>query len=292
MVELILTGGLGNQMFEYAAAKALATRLNTDLRIDLYALNKSTKGTKRSFELNIFDINIKKTSSLKNRFLVKAFPIVEKNKTFFLKHFGYFRDESAIVYLPEFKFLKGNIVLHGHFQNTQYFEEYEHIIRKDFTFKQPLGKKNDRLAANILQEESVSIHIRRGDYLTNSDAKNNFALCSLDYYKEAILYIAKRIEKPSFYIFSEDIAWCKANLPLENFETQFVDWNVGNESYKDMQLMSLCKHNIIANSSFSWWGAWLNTNPHKITIAPSQWFTKEERNKDLEQFYPQDWIII
>lgn len=292
MVELILTGGLGNQMFEYAAAKALALRLNTELKIDLYALNKATTGTKRDFELDIFEINEQIISKCKNRLLVKAYPIIEKNRNFFLKYFGYFRDGSAIVYTSDFKNLKGNIVLHGHFQNTKYFEEYEDVIRQHFRFKHQLNGLNLDLANKIQQSNSVSIHIRRGDYLTNEQAKSNFAVCSIEYYKKAIAKIVNEIENPHFYIFSEDISWAREHLPLTNLPTKFVDWNTGKDSYKDMQLMSLCKHNIIANSSFSWWAAWLNTFENRIVIAPTQWFANEERNKDLVNFYPKSWIII
>lgn len=292
MVELILTGGLGNQMFEYAAAKALALRLNTELKIDLYALKKATTGTKRNFELDIFEINEQIISRYKNRFLVKAYPIIEKNRAFFLKVFGYFRDGSAIVYASGFEKLKGNVVLHGHFQNTKYFEEYEDTIRQSFSFKYQLDDKNLDLANKIKQTNSISIHIRRGDYLTNEQAKNNFAVCPIEYYQKAIAKIVNDIENPHFYIFSDDINWAKENLPLANISADYIDWNTGAESYKDMQLMSLCKNNILANSSFSWWAAWLNTNENKIVIAPNQWFANEKRNKDLVDFYPKDWTII
>lgn len=288
MVRVILTGGLGNQMFEYAAGKALALRLNKKLALDTYALSKKTKGAQRSFALNIFDLNTEISSSWKTQLIVKAFPFVERNRNLFKKIFGYFRDRSAIVYRPEFSELKGNIILHGYFQNEKYFRSYQEIIRKDFSFNQPLQGKNKVISANLKIEESVAVHIRRSDYLTDS----NFAICDNEYYQRAIEEIKRRINNPHFYVFTEDFEWAKENLRFNKDKVTFVDWNRGKDSYRDMQLMSLCKHNIIANSSFSWWAAWLNSNAQKQVYAPSIWFRKEERNNDLKDFYPSDWIII
>lgn len=292
MIKLILTGGLGNQMFEYAAAKSLAIRLNTNLEIDLFALNKKTKGTKRSLELGIFDLDLTISSSYRTKFLVKCFPLVNANRALFEKYFKYFRDCSAIVYTPAFAKLNDNTILHGHFQNEKYFSNYADIIRRDFTFKRPLKGKNREIADKIENTESVAIHIRRGDYLTDAMAKNNFAVCDQHYYQKAIDIIRKKIITPRFFIFSEDIQWAKENLKLDTNTTEFIDWNTGNNSYIDMQLMSICKHVIIANSSFSWWAAWLNTNNNKTVIAPNQWFKEEIRNKDLSNFYPKGWTKI
>lgn len=288
MIRLILTGGLGNQMFEYATAKALALKLNKELNLDLYALQKKTKGIKRDFELDIFDIDLKISSSWKTKLLVKLFPFVEQNRTFFGKTFNYFRDYSAIVYLPKFQELEGNVILHGHFQNEKYFKQYETIIRKEFTFKHPLKEQNLQIAQQMEKSNSVAIHIRRGDYVTDS----NFALCTKEYYQEAMDSIRKEVENPVFFIFSQDFDWINENLTFDKEEVHFIDWNKGKDSYIDMQLMSLCKHNIIANSSFSWWAAWLNKNPEKRIFAPARWFRKEERNEDLKDFYPQGWKMI
>ena len=288
MIRLILTGGLGNQMFEYATAKALALKLNKELDLDLYALQKKTKGIKRDFELDIFDIDLKISSSWETKLLVKLFPFVEQNRTFFGKTVNYFRDYSAIVYLPAFQELEGNVILHGHFQNEKYFKQYETIIRKEFTFKHPLKGQNLQIAQQMEKSNSVAIHIRRGDYVTDS----NFALCTKEYYPEAMDSIRKEVENPVFFIFSQDFDWINENLTFDKEEVHFIDWNKGKDSYIDMQLMSLCKHNIIANSSFSWWAAWLNKNPEKRIFAPARWFRKEERNEDLKDFYPQGWKMI
>ena len=288
MIRVILTGGLGNQMFEYAAGKVLALKLGKKLTLDLYALNKKTKGVQRNFELNIFNIDPNISSSWETQFLVKSFPIVDKSRRFFGYTFNYYRDKSAIVYLPEFEKLNGNVILHGHFQNEKYFIGYKDIIRKEFSFKAPLTGRNNALAARIQSTESIAVHIRRSDYLTDS----NFALCSADYYSEAISQIKEKIENPHFFIFSQDFEWVKENISLGDSPVEYVDWNKKGDSYIDMQLMSLCKHNIIANSSFSWWAAWLNANPEKMIYAPSKWFREEVRNSDLKYFYPSGWTIV
>ena len=139
-----------------------------------------------------------------------------------------------------------------------------------------------------MKENSVSIHIRRGDYLVCDLLKN---LLPLFYYEAAIKYILEKVESPIFFIFSNDIEWCKNNLKI-NFPTYYIDWNKGKESFRDMQLMSLCKYNIIANSSFSWWSVWLNNNEEKNIIAPKRWFVDEQKNELLDCFYPQGCIKI
>ena len=129
----------------------------------------------------------------------------------------------------------------------------------------------------------VSVHIRRGDYLNNV---GRFGLCELSYYREAIKYIKSIVDNPKFVFFSDDMAWAKDNI--DNDEAVFVSWNQGKDSWQDMYLMSHCQHNIVANSSFSWWGAWLNGNPHKVVVAPKKWFMYSP-NYDI---IPDNWITI
>jgi hypothetical protein len=291
MVTVLLSGGLGNQMFQYAAAKSLATRLNTSLSIDLYALRKKTQATPRPYELDIFNIgDISETSSAKAKFVTKARPFIQKFRPLFQKS-GIFTDTYAILYQPVFETIKGNIILSGYFQNEKYFRGISETIRQDFSFKNPLTGKNAETARQITDKQSVAIHIRRGDYL-NANIRSNFAIPDKTYYENAIKYITSHIENPEFYIFSEDFEWIKENLNLEGCPVTFIDRNKGKDSYRDMQLMSLCKHNIIANSSFSWWAAWLNSNRDKIIVAPGQWFREEQKNRLLDGFYPEGWTCM
>ena len=291
MVTVLLSGGLGNQMFQYAAAKALAKRLNTDLAIDTYNLSKKTQTTVRNFELDIFDTEYKFTSSLKGKLLIKGRPFIQKHRDFFLK-LGFFTDTYAILYQPVFEKIKGNILMSGYFQNEKYFKSISQEIHTGFSFKVPLKGENIEIATRIAQTESVSVHIRRGDYISNKHAASNFITCDKEYYRKAIAHISTIHTTSSFFVFSDDMEWVRDNIDFGGNTVNFIDWNKDSLSYIDMQLMSLCKHNIIANSSFSWWGAWLNRNKEKIVIAPDKWFVDEKKNLLLDSFYPDGWIKL
>jgi len=291
MVNVILSGGLGNQMFQYAAAKALTERLQTGLTLDIQTFGRRTEATARQFELDIFNIDYTIKSTLKGKLLIKTYPFIQKHREAF-QSYGLFTDTYAILYQPAFETLKGNITMYGYFQNKCYFHNIASDIQKDFTFRKPLTGKNEELSEKIKTGNSIAIHIRRGDYLTNKSAVSNFVTCDINYYRKAIEYISSQINNPQFYIFSDDADWVKNNINFVNHPVSFINWNSGNESYIDMQMMSICKHNIIANSSFSWWGAWLNRNPDKIVIAPCKWFQEEKKNKLLDNFYPKKWIKI
>lgn len=291
MITVLISGGLGNQMFQYAAGKALAKRLHTTLNLDLYPLEKKTQSTGRHYELGIFNIDVEKKHTLKGKFFYKARPFIQKHRPFFQK-FGFFSDTMAILYQPDFETLKGNVCLSGYFQNERYFESVKEELYKDFTFEQPLNERNKAIADQIQSGQSVAVHIRRGDYITNKSAASNFVTCGTDYYKKSIEEVIEKIDNPVFYVFSEDFEWIKENITFGDYSVHYIDWNKGVESYIDMQLMSLCKHNIIANSSFSWWAAWLNSNPKKLVLAPGKWFQDEEKNRLLDDFYPKGWIKI
>lgn len=290
MITLILSGGLGNQMFEYAAGRALSLRHKTDLHIDLYILNKKTKATIRNYELIVFQIETHIIKSNLNKIAVKGFGFLKSNSLgrMFLNNIGIFRDEKAQCYDSRFKDLSEKTTLFGYFQNENYFKGISKQLRIDFTFKAPLKGKNDEIRTVIEQNTSVSIHIRRGDY---SNSNSNLPILDISYYKKAIEHIASQVNKPYFFIFSDGIDWVKENLDLSKFNHQFIDWNKNENSYIDMQLMSMCKHNIIANSSFSWWAAWLNANPNKLVIAPDKWY-KGDNGKYPDGFLPKEWITL
>jgi hypothetical protein len=172
--------------------------------------------------------------------------------------------------------------------SEKYFIDAEKQIRKDFVFKLPMQNENIGLAKKISQVNAISLHVRRGDYASNPQNIATHGLCSIDYYQAAIKHMVEQVKNPYFFVFSDDSAWVTSNLKID-FLHQYVDHNHGKESYNDMHLMSLCKHNIIANSSFSWWGAWLNQNAEKIVFAPKQWFSKSTDTIDL---IPSNWIRI
>lgn len=174
---------------------------------------------------------------------------------------------------------------HGYWCNERYFCDIKDKVFESFKFPK-LDKKNSGIADKIMNTDSVSIHVRRGDYLKVQNSMFQ-GICTKQYYEKAIEVIHGKIEKPVFYVFSDDIYWCKEKFTHDNFE--FIDWNKGLNSFRDMQLMSLCKNNIIANSTFSWWGAWLNSNPKKIVCAPIKF---RNITKPVIGDCPNDWFRI
>jgi hypothetical protein len=289
MIIVNLKGGLGNQMFQYAAGKALALEHNTNLKLDLLWFNTISKiDTVRTYDLSCFSIPTDSIASAKELKKIKQkiflLKIVKKiypsfsTSVFSEKHYNYD---------PNFLSFPANAYITGYWQSFRYFEQFAEYIQKDFTFTTPMNIKNQIFSELILTTSSVSIHIRRGDYITNTHANSFHGTTSLEYYYEAVKYIGEYIKNPNFFIFSDDIQWVKENLSL-SYPTIYIDHN--QMAFEDMRLMSLCKHNIIANSSFSWWGAWLNQNSEKIVIAPKKWFNDSSINTiDL---IPKSWVQL
>jgi len=291
---LIITniiGGLGNQMFQYAAARHLSLKLASDLKVDIsdfsgYKLHQGFE-LDRLFNIDAkpaLDEDVSKIIGVQKYNLMRR--ILRKRQLKYLRHKNYIV-EPHFNYWDGVNYLNDNSYLDGYWQSERYFDDNADKIRAEFTFKIPFSKINSEIAAHILQVNAISLHVRRGDYVTNP--KNAYiGFCSLDYYKAAINQMISKIKDPIFFIFSDDIAWVKNNLLFAN-QAVFVDHNKNTESYNDMRLMSLCKHHIIANSSFSWWGAWLNTNPDKLVIAPKNWFRNGINDKDL---IPVEWMRL
>ena len=296
MITVFLTGGLGNQMFQYAAGRVLSERTGARLLIDLSFLNVRTKNTTlRDYELGCFvlDKNIKVVSSKLRGLLLSKLYFNIRNTLFGKKiaeYFSIFTARESCNFDPRFSQLQHHVKLLGHFQSEKYFSGRKHLIQNSFTFKEELYGKNNELAGMIKNANAVSVHIRRGDYIHNHKAANNFVSCSKEYYEQAMAYICEKVESPYFFIFSDEPETAKKILQQHN--AIYINNNTGTDSYNDMRLMSLCKHNIIANSSFSWWGAWLNNYPGKIVIAPRQWFKNEVNNNNVRDLLPQEWIKL
>lgn len=286
MIIIKVMGGLGNQMFQYALYKKLL-QINKDVKVDIHYFNNVAMHN--GYELNkVFDLN----PSIATNNEIKRLGDTERcisskirRKMGFKKksHFTPSSDQVA-TFIPEI-FVIDEMYLDGYWQSEKYFKDVDTIIRKDFTFRNDLRGRNAIICQEILHNEAVSLHVRRGDYLKIPLYQN---ICTRDYYVNAINYISDRIKKPKFYIFSDDIEWCESNLDIK--DATFVNWNKGSDSYIDMQLMSNCKYNIIANSSFSWWAAWLNNYKNKIVISPKKWFSDPNINQD--DIIPETWIKI
>ncbi|MFH1461878.1 MAG: alpha-1,2-fucosyltransferase [bacterium] len=285
MIITKLQGGLGNQMFQYAIGRFLAQKNKTELKLDLSFYCNKQNEPQRIYSLENF--NIKENIATQKE--IEDFEKY-KNKSGW-KHFFYksfFTNDSIYVKEKQFNFdpkvLKtyDNSYLDGYWQNEKYFKSIENIIRENFTLKNKLPDNLQNILTKIKNPNSISLHIRRGDYVN----KENYNVLPIEYYNEAIKIITEKNSDIHLFIFSDDIVWAKNNLNTE-FPITFI---YGNKDYQDLILMSLCKHNIIANSSFSWWGAWLNSNPNKIVIAPKKWFNKTEIN--TEDLIPKSWIKI
>ena len=293
MIHIIPNGGLGNQMFEYAAAKALALRLQTEVVIDMsFHHLHSNKSWCRKYELDVFNIKVPVCNkTFKGLAICRLKEIFDKfgwDKEKLLR-FGLFADTCSFVYDKRFEHLKNGSVLFGYFQNETYFQHYFEEIRRDFTFALPMNEQNQQIANQLSACNSVSLHIRRGDYISDKNAAQTFANLSLDYYHAAIDYIRQRVDNPHFFVFTDDIEWVK--MQFNDASLCYVDINRGENSYNDMRLMSFCKHNIIANSSFSWWGAYLNSHCEKIVIAPKNWYRDEETNKlAIDNLILEKWV--
>ncbi len=292
MVISNIIGGLGNQMFQYAAGRALALRQGTDYFLDISGFGNY--GLHQGFELQrIFSCpaKIASRSDVKNMLGWQSSPWIRRILS--QPAFASLRRKELLVephfrYWAEINAAPANSYLLGYWQSEKYFEDRAAIISSDFTFRRPLDKRNEEIISLINQCNAVSLHVRRGDYAKNPKTLAVLGLCSLAYYHAAVKYVADRIESPHFFIFSDDIEWVMENLRMD-FPCEFIDHNKGKESYRDMQLMSLCRHHITANSSFSWWGAWLNPSTDKIVIVPRKWFTN---GNSVEDLFPQTWVKL
>jgi len=287
-----IIGGLGNQMFQYAAGRALSLKFKQPLRLDISGF--AGYGLHQGFELQrIFNCPVERATEadVRNilgwqystgirRILSRPGLAVLRRKGFVVEpHFHYW---TGISHAPQ------DCYLVGYWQSEKYFLDAADAIRSDFTFKLPLAARNAELAGQIAQVNAVSLHVRRGDYVNNPKTNVTHGVCSLDYYKAAVQYVSDRVEQPHFFIFSDDIAWVKDNLKID-MPHRYIDHNKGAESCNDMRLMSLCQHHIIANSSFSWWGAWLNPSAGKIVVAPEKWFAN---GKNVDDLFSQGWVTL
>jgi len=278
-------GGLGNQMFQYAFYLSLKNNFK-HVKADIIGFENYELHNGMELE-EVFNIQLDRASE----FYIKLYDpnyrkwIFRKLRRVLGLKDAYFEELKPFVF-DESIYLDTNDRLYwGYWQNEKYFLNIEDKIRSSFKFQKPLTGQNEAIVKLIAASESISIHVRRGDYVGHSLLGG---ICERDYYENAIALIKESVLNPVFFVFSNDIAWCKDNLNVGN--AKYIAWNQAKESYKDMQLMSLCKHNIIANSSFSWWAAWLNINKGKRVIAPAKWVN--EPGYDDSDVCPKNWIKI
>lgn len=295
MVIVRLIGGMGNQMFQYAAGRRLAHVTNSILKLDFRP--GGPLDTPRSY--NLFPFNIEADPATPEEmagFLGEG----RARRRFFLGRLlrrrqplgwpGRHVVESGFRFNPAILDLDGDVYLYGYWQSEKYFKDIGDIIRSEFTVKTGLEGQNGEMARFIRSVAgSVSVHVRRGDYISNPETYKYHGICSPEYYLSAAHKVARLSSKPHFFVFSDDIPWCRTNLRLP-YPTTFVDFNDDKRNYEDLRLMGLCRHHIIANSSFSWWGAWLCENPERTVIAPARWFS--DPSIDISDLIPESWTCL
>jgi hypothetical protein len=283
MIITRLHGRLGNQMFQYAAGRALADRVGVPLALDSRGAILRGEGVlTRVFDLELADPvhlpPLKQTNPLRYAIWRGIGQKVGAKP--------YFRRERGLGYNPAFEDWGDNSYLHGYWQSQKYFQNSAERIRSDFTFPAFSNQQNAEMAARIAESTAISLHVRRGDYLTFAA----HVLCDQAYYDAALAKVLDGLQgDPIVYVFSDDPQWAKDNLSLP-CEKVVVDFNGPETDFEDMRLMSLCQHNIIGNSSFSWWAAWLNQTPGRRVAGPAKWFGDPKlSNPDI---FPHDWLRI
>lgn len=289
MIIVRLKGGMGNQMFQYALGLKMADLLQTELQLDLSSLLDRSKGdfVYRDYDLPIFNINDKlvmNPSFLRTIYRPKLSTITKLIRNYIDKGKNYVKEKQFHYDTDLVQNNKDNTIYEGWFQCYRYFEGIEDKVRKEFTFKKPIIPYSQTLLKRISSSNAICLNVRRTDFL-KVDTLNT---TNLDYFLNAAKYLTNLVDNPHFFIFSDDVEWCRENILLDH-PTEIVDHSHKGERFGNyMQLMKACKHFIIPNSSFAWWAVWLNENPNKHVIAPKRWFNDD--TIDTKDLIPKDWI--
>lgn len=302
MIIVKIIGGLGNQLFQYATGRAISIEQKADLKLDISFFNNDKY--RKVYKLGEFNLpfqiavdqeiqrlkNSESTPIIKkilNKIGIRIYPYAKRShlkEKDILKLYNSNKDKNLDYYIE------------GWLADEVYFKKQRKIILEDLKIEHLLDDESKLVLNEIKITNAVAVHIRRGDYLTNS----YFSNLDKEYYQAAMNHILREVETPVFFFFSDDIQWVKENYSsinnsrfVEHNSTAATEWNTIGE-ISDLILMSSCKHQIIANSTFSWWGAWLNQNPEKIVIAPAKWYNNEKAQRSYETgtFLPIDWIKI
>ena len=297
-----IVGGIGNQLFQYASSTAFAKARGAKLYFDTSSFEHKNYVNPEGYLLRkVFDVeNPEATKAdlfkvlgvgsllLPIRFRLN-FELVSRN--YFVEKVPYAVEEKF------FSFGGNHCYLEGYWQNEKYFEDIRKSLLSKLTFRHDiLSRKAKKIASKLKKENSVSVHVRRGDYVNNKVYESMYYTCGERYYRSAFEFLDGKLANPTYYVFSDDIQWARNQEYFQNCE--FIDTDTGSGSWNDLFMMSCCQHNIIANSSFSWWGAWLNDNDSKVVVAPNSWFKsghswlKAGKNEFGRDFLSSDWHVI
>lgn len=293
MVSVCFQGGLANRMFQYAFYRSLIAK-GWSATVDNYNFTPRKSMTFEAVNLKdaFPDLNIKYTQNGKFRF-----SCIYGVKGKILRYLNSIITKEKYIFEPYFKYcpnvfdlLSENSEVIGLWQTEKYFSDIADDIRGQFTFLPFTEEKNMKVCDQMKIENSVAIHIRKGNDYTNDKLWDG--TCQIEYFYDAINYIKNHVVDPHFYLFTDNIKWVKENIKGINYSV--VDWNPikGKYNFRDMQLMSCAKHNIISNSTYSWWGAWLNSNPNKIVVAPKTWFNPAIESYRDNEIVCESWIAL
>ena len=293
MIIIQLTGGLGNQLFQYAMGRALSERSKDILLFDISSYSWDTL---RKYELGIFNLKYHYATMIEITHLKHGKPFFKDRIMNKLKNqpIPYFRlsnlKEQSFKYDTNYlNFKSKDVYVEGYWQSENYFSHIRNVLLNEICLEETRCSNKMKEYKSKIEKtiNSVSIHIRRGDYVSNTQTTAFHGLCGLQYYKNAMQHIEQSIPNPTYFIFSDDKAYVKE--VFNGKQNLIIIENVPND-YEELFLMSYCNHNIIANSSFSWWGAWLNDTANKQVISPEKWFANIEMNNQTQSLIPQSWI--
>jgi len=290
-----LFGGLGNQLFQYAAGRAASIPSGRELVLDPWHLATLNE---RSYALAPFRVAARLANprdiprclrpedgrrpsrlvrSLRRRLGSPGITVCR---------------ESASCQSPELLPAPGTMYLVGYWQSEKYFVDQEDIIRGDLRLRKPLTERNAAAAEELGRLQSVALHVRRGDYVRNPEANRYHGVCGIDYYERAIAFLEDTYSDLRYFVFTDDPEWVHAEMHLP-IPFTVCDWNGTHEAHLDLNLMSACRFHVIANSTFSWWGAWLGSRPGKDVIAPHRWFAgADPARHPTDDLIPSSWRVM
>jgi Glycosyl transferase family 11 len=294
MIIVKLMGGLGNQMFQYALGRTISLKIGAELKVDISSLSNRSIRIKREYMLDAFNVHVmpatyNEVKHLKQGARSRITEIIQRiHRKYSMQPPTYIKEKLEFVFDPDvFNTKEG--YFEGYWQNEKYFRDTKDVLREEFTLRNPLTGKNKEIAERISRSDSVSIHIRRGDYATDATTRDFHGICGPDYYTACLDHFAQRIKLPHFFVFSDEPGWVKEKFKVFPPCT-VIDHNGPEQCHEDLRLMALCRHHIIANSSFSWWGAWLDSRPDKIVLAPHRWLNVD--SLDTSDLLPKEWVKI
>lgn len=292
MVIVRIKCGLGNQLFEYVLGRRIALANKSELKLDLSAYDEDSL---RGYRLDSFNIDadiaspaeIARVTGFDRRGVSgRLWRLCQSLKPY---HKRSIIAERWYHFDPDVLRVSGDVYIDGYWQSEKYFEDIKPVLKEELTFKNAPDAVNQALISRIANTSSVCLHVRRGDYVTDPSVRERFGVCTPDYYYSGIDILKSRLDNPELFVFSDDPDWVKANLRTD-CPTTYVTHNGPEKDCEDLLLMSQCKHHIIANSSFSWWGAWLCSNPDQIVVAPKNWCLDPSR--DAKDVVPDGWLRI